>query len=63
MVGVKMVLGQVLAQLQSNQNQPTSPSGSDAVASPEEKSDPPAISWKASINEELANLHQSLSGQ
>jgi hypothetical protein len=37
-------MGQVLAQLLSNQNQPTSPSGSDAVASSEDKSDPPAIS-------------------
>ncbi|PLW50715.1 hypothetical protein PCASD_00635 [Puccinia coronata f. sp. avenae] len=37
-------MGQILAQLLSNQNQPTSPSRSDAVASSEDKSDPPAIS-------------------
>jgi hypothetical protein len=37
-------MGQILAQILSNQNQPTSPSGSDAVASSEDESDPPAIS-------------------
>ncbi|PLW08670.1 hypothetical protein PCASD_24946 [Puccinia coronata f. sp. avenae] len=37
-------MGQVLAELLSNQNQPASPSGSDAVASSEDESDPPAIS-------------------